>query len=322
MSKLSCKLRAMSLRHALLGMLAVAAEHGLRARAALRLLARNAWHASHSQIYPELGEAAGGGHGRGRRRGRAPQPHLRHHRRGPRGPARLAASRPSPTAPSATRPTIRWFLLALLSPEDRRAVLERELRDVTEYHAGLRPPPRRSTRSTTHPFRPMVDLAVRTSARDGRLAHRAAGGDRMTLTGGCNCGAVRFEVTEPLKLASYCHCTRLPAALGRRRLGRAASRSRARSTSPPAPDALRAWKSESGRQQVLLRRAAAPTSTPTTRAHPDSIGIRLGAFDDDPGVRPSVRQFVRVRRGLGADSGRRAAPPSGEPSRAALSVSA
>ena len=27
-------------------------------------------------------------------------------------------------------------------------------------------------------------------------------------------------------------------------------------------------------------------------SHPDSIGIRLGAFDDDPGVRPSVRQFV------------------------------
>jgi hypothetical protein len=28
------------------------------------------------------------------------------------------------------------------------------------------------------------------------------------LTGGCNCGAVRFEVTEPLVFAAYCHCTR------------------------------------------------------------------------------------------------------------------
>jgi hypothetical protein len=28
------------------------------------------------------------------------------------------------------------------------------------------------------------------------------------LTGGCNCGAVWFEVTAPLVLASYCHCKR------------------------------------------------------------------------------------------------------------------
>jgi hypothetical protein len=27
-------------------------------------------------------------------------------------------------------------------------------------------------------------------------------------------------------------------------------------------------------------------------SHPESIGIRMGTFDDDPGVRPSVRQFV------------------------------
>jgi hypothetical protein len=28
------------------------------------------------------------------------------------------------------------------------------------------------------------------------------------LTAGCGCGAVRFEVTEPLVSARYCHCTR------------------------------------------------------------------------------------------------------------------
>jgi hypothetical protein len=27
-------------------------------------------------------------------------------------------------------------------------------------------------------------------------------------------------------------------------------------------------------------------------SHPDPIGIRMGTFDVDPGVRPSVRQFV------------------------------
>ena len=27
-------------------------------------------------------------------------------------------------------------------------------------------------------------------------------------------------------------------------------------------------------------------------SHPDSVGVRMGTFDDDPGIRPSVRQFV------------------------------
>jgi len=38
------------------------------------------------------------------------------------------------------------------------------------------------------------------------------------LTGGCLCGGVRFEVTEPLRDAGYCHCTRC-----QRRTGNAAS---------------------------------------------------------------------------------------------------
>ncbi len=40
------------------------------------------------------------------------------------------------------------------------------------------------------------------------------------LTGGCNCGAVRFEVTAPLVKASYCHCKRC-----QRRTGTAVSAS-------------------------------------------------------------------------------------------------
>jgi len=27
-------------------------------------------------------------------------------------------------------------------------------------------------------------------------------------------------------------------------------------------------------------------------SHPESIGIRMGTFDADPGIRPTVRQFV------------------------------
>ena len=30
----------------------------------------------------------------------------------------------------------------------------------------------------------------------------------LPITGGCGCGAVRFEVWKPFVSAAYCHCTR------------------------------------------------------------------------------------------------------------------
>jgi hypothetical protein len=114
--------------------------------------------------------------------------------------------------------------------------------------------------------------------------------DDFLLTGGCNCGAVRFEVSEPLLLASYCHCKRC-----QRRTGAAAS-----ANAHPAPDSfrivagedrLRMWKPDDGGEKWFCGDCGSPVYARNT-GHPDSIGIRMGAFDDDPGIRPSVRQFV------------------------------
>jgi hypothetical protein len=67
----------------------------------------------------------------------------------------------------------------------------------------------------------------------------------LPLTGGCNCGAVRYEVTKPLVRASYCHCKRC-----QRRTGAAAS-----PQAHPAPgtfrivagqEKLRMWKPPAG----------------------------------------------------------------------------
>jgi hypothetical protein len=110
------------------------------------------------------------------------------------------------------------------------------------------------------------------------------------LTGGCNCGAVRFEVTEPLPIASYCHCKRC-----QRRSGAAASAS-----AHPAPgsfhivageDQLTVWQPEVGGAKWFCSVCGSHIYADNP-SHPDSIGIRMGAFDGDPGVRPSVRQFV------------------------------
>jgi hypothetical protein len=112
----------------------------------------------------------------------------------------------------------------------------------------------------------------------------------LPLTGGCNCGAVRYEVTAPLRLAGYCHCKRC-----QRRSGTAASVS-----GHPEPgtfrlvsgqEEIRRWQPESGGAKFFCGVCGAQIYADNP-GHPDSIGIRLGTFDDDPGVRPSVRQFV------------------------------
>jgi hypothetical protein len=110
------------------------------------------------------------------------------------------------------------------------------------------------------------------------------------LTGGCNCGAVRFVVTEPLVVASYCHCKRC-----QRRSGAAAS-----ANAHPAPgtfrivageDRLRVWKPEGGGEKWFCGDCGSSLFG-RNLGHADPIGIRMGAFDADPGIRPSVRQFV------------------------------
>ncbi|HEY1478436.1 MAG TPA: GFA family protein [Gaiellales bacterium] len=110
------------------------------------------------------------------------------------------------------------------------------------------------------------------------------------LTGGCGCGAVRYEVTEPLASALYCHCTRC-----QRRSGTAAS-ANAR-TAPGAfritqgADRVRRWVPESGAAKAFCADCgSALYSENATR--PDVFAVRLGSFDSDPGIRPQFRQFV------------------------------
>ena len=112
----------------------------------------------------------------------------------------------------------------------------------------------------------------------------------LPLTGGCNCGAVRYEVAEPLLGASYCHCKRC-----QRRSGAAAS-----PQAHPAPgtfrivtgeEKLRMWKPPDGGEKWFCGECGSAIFG-NNADHPESVGIRLGTFDDDPGVRPTVRQFV------------------------------
>ena len=112
----------------------------------------------------------------------------------------------------------------------------------------------------------------------------------LPLTGGCLCGGVRFEVTEPLRDAGYCHCTRC-----QRRTGTALSVS-----GGVVPGSLRVLSGEElitdyrpsdGFVKVFCG-ACGSALWSRHPENPDVIAIRLGVFDRDPGVRPSWRQFV------------------------------
>ena len=112
----------------------------------------------------------------------------------------------------------------------------------------------------------------------------------LPLAGGCLCGAVRFEVDEAPEFASYCHCTRC-----QRRTGTSASASARLAPDSlrvvSGEDSLRSYAPDDGFHKVFCSQCGAHlwSRHPTD---PSIVGVRMGAFDGDPGIRPSVRQFV------------------------------
>ena len=111
------------------------------------------------------------------------------------------------------------------------------------------------------------------------------------VTGGCLCGGVRFELTEPATDAGYCHCTRC-----QRRTGTAAS-AQARIDARTfrlllGADLIQAWRPPAGGFEKCVCRACGAHLFSRNPDQPAHMAIRLGAFDGDPGVRPSWRAFV------------------------------
>jgi hypothetical protein len=110
------------------------------------------------------------------------------------------------------------------------------------------------------------------------------------LTGGCLCGAVRFAISEPLEHGHYCHCTRC-----QRRSGAAASpagitRDESLSIVHGAQSITSYDPGDGGWVKSFCSICGSHLwgEPPEGGVH----GVRLGAIDGDPGIRPSARQFV------------------------------
>lgn len=112
-----------------------------------------------------------------------------------------------------------------------------------------------------------------------------------TLTGGCLCGTVRFALAEPPRLAGYCHCTRC-----QRRTGTAASANAvvdaATFSLTSGEELVRGWRHPDGGGEKHFCSACGGHLFSRNVDGSTIMGVRLGAFDDDPGVRPSFRQWV------------------------------
>ena len=114
---------------------------------------------------------------------------------------------------------------------------------------------------------------------------------KSPITGHCLCGAVRFEIVQPLGTASYCHCTRC-----QRRTGTGASVQagfKGESLRFIAGKRLvKAYDPGGGCFHKLFCSKCGSALFSRSPDDPNVMSVRFGALDRDPGVRPAYRQFV------------------------------
>jgi hypothetical protein len=111
------------------------------------------------------------------------------------------------------------------------------------------------------------------------------------ITGGCLCGGIRYEVTEPLVSAGYCHCTRC-----QRRTGTAAAAS-ARIVPGSlrvvqGEELVRCWDPGDGGWLKCFCSTCGSALWSRDPSDPGLLGVRLGTIDGDPGIRPQYHTYV------------------------------
>jgi hypothetical protein len=114
-----------------------------------------------------------------------------------------------------------------------------------------------------------------------------------TIRGSCLCGGVRFEVEPPFIRANHCHCDRC-----RKHSGTAVcTQTRVRKEQfrlLQGEELIRVYGKGEGAVKAFCRICG---SSLFGGDWPDGleVSIRMGAFDDDPGIRPQFHTFVDSR---------------------------
>jgi hypothetical protein len=115
----------------------------------------------------------------------------------------------------------------------------------------------------------------------------------LPLRGSCLCGGVRFEITQPLRRANWCHCSRCRkhAGAGGLAMGRVA-REGFRLLS--GEELIRVYRPDDGAVKAFCSVCGSSLFGATWPEGPE-ISVRLGALDDDPGIRPQYRGYFADR---------------------------
>ncbi len=110
------------------------------------------------------------------------------------------------------------------------------------------------------------------------------------IHGSCLCRAVRFEVAGTLGMAAMCHCESCRKASGTAFATNAPARC-ADVSFVAGEDLLASYESSPGKHRVFCSRCGSPVFS-RRDDEPDTLRLRLGTLDDDPGVRPSVHGWT------------------------------
>ena len=110
------------------------------------------------------------------------------------------------------------------------------------------------------------------------------------IRGGCLCGRVRYEVEGELGPVGLCHCGMCRKASGTA-FATNASVARTGFRLVATEDAIARYESSPGHWRCFCRVCGSPLFSETTEL-PGHVRLRLGLFDDDPGVRPAYHFAV------------------------------
>lgn len=115
----------------------------------------------------------------------------------------------------------------------------------------------------------------------------------QVVRGSCLCGGVRYEVRPPFLRASHCHCW-----LCRKHSGTAvctqARVPREQFTLLAGEDLLRVYAREDYAVKVFCTVCGSSLFGGTWPAG-DEVSIRMGSFDDEPGIAPQFHTYVAGR---------------------------
>jgi hypothetical protein len=113
------------------------------------------------------------------------------------------------------------------------------------------------------------------------------------LKGSCLCGGVRFEVEAPFIRAGHCHCSRCRKHSGAFGLTQARV-AREQFRLLEGGELIRVYGKGQGAVKAFCSVCGSSLFGGTW---PDGaqVSIRMGAFDDDPGIRPQFHTYVASR---------------------------